>query len=120
DTLQMRLVLLRERRLLRGQRDALRRRRERAARPEPFDVVAMAAHGREPAAIVRDDALLLGLRIVERQKADADLRAVRDSLQRPLELVEIANARAADLSDQTGARNRRGAEHVTGVRHVDP
>ncbi len=115
----MRFAFERERRaagLVRGLR---RLQLELAAGPDTRLVVAPAARGPEPLALVRDDALLLALRVVEREEADAELRAFGEARDRLLEIVEVPDALAADLRDQARPRYRRGAEDVARARHVD-
>ena len=120
DGLHVALALARERRAFAGlDRLARRARREGLARPDAERVVAAAALCREPAAVVRDEPLALGLRLVERHESHRHLRVVGERLEHALEIVEILERLAADAGHDAAARYRGLAEHVTGIRDVD-
>ena len=93
DGLHVALALARERRALAGLDGLARRaRRERLARPHAERVVAAAALRREPAAVVRDQPLPLGRRLVERHESHGHLRVVGQRLEHALEVVEVVRA----------------------------
>ena len=73
----------------------------------------MAALRRIPAAVVRDQPLPLGLRLVERDETYGHLRVVRQRLERSLQIVEVVQRLTADAGDDAAAWDRSLAEYVT-------
>src|SRR5690606_14287871 len=100
DRLDVSFVVARESGLTLGELCRCRARIELSARPDADAVVAMAAQRREPAAVVRDDALPFTLRIVEGEKTDAHLALLGKLLEHALEIVEVADRLAVNLRDQ--------------------
>ena len=79
----------------------------------------MAALGRKPIAIVVDDALPFGLRLVERHEPHRDLLVVGHGLEHVLEIVEVLDRRAAQARHDAAARNSGFAEHIARIRDVN-